>query len=140
MARRLSSCFDCMFLQFALFCLSRNLLLCDQVSFGSLVITLIALFRAARLRQAEALFQDTDPSSSASKLLKHKKNHERISRTVNEIYAGVAVAAAECMPLGILQSIHLLFWFIGSCDIGCFLQSYCLSALVPMAASWPRCR
>ena len=61
---------------------------------------LVALFRAARLRQAEALFQDTDPSSRASKLLKHKKNYERMSRTINGIYAGLAVAAAECVPLG----------------------------------------
>ena len=90
-----------MFLQFALFCLSRIFLLCDQVSFGSLVIMLIALFRAARLRQAEALFDDTDPSSPASKLLKHKKNHERMSRTIKGIYAGLAVAAAECVPLGV---------------------------------------
>ena len=70
------------------------------MSTASLFITLVALFRAAHLRQAEALFDDTDPSSPASKLLKHKKNHERMSRTINGIYAGLAVAAAECVPLG----------------------------------------
>jgi hypothetical protein len=107
---------------------------------GSLFIKVVALFRAARLRHTEALFENTDPSSPAFKLLKHQKNHERISRTVNGIYAGVAVAAAECMPLGILQSMHLLFWLIDTWEVGCFLQSCCLSALVPMAASWPHCR
>ena len=73
---------------------------------------MVALFRAARLRHTEAHFENTDPSSPAFKLLKHQKNHERISRTVNGIYAGVAVAAAECVPLGVLQSIRLLFLFI----------------------------
>ena len=82
------------------------------MSFGSLLIKFVALFRAARLRQAEALFENTDPSSPASKLLKHKKNHERVSRAIKGIYAGLAVATAECIPLGALQSKRMLFWFI----------------------------
>ena len=77
-----------------------------QVSFGSLSTKLIGLFRAARLRREEAIFENTDPSSSSSKLLKHQKNWERTSRAVNSIYAGLAVALAECVPLGILQSMH----------------------------------
>ena len=82
------------------------------MSCGSLFVKLIALFRAARLRHEEALFENTDPSSPSSKLLKRKKIHERMSRTINGIYAGLAVAAAECVPLGILQSMHLLRLFI----------------------------
>ena len=76
------------------------------MSCGSLSVKLIGLFRAARLRREEALFENADPSSSSSKLLKHQKNRERTSRAVKGIYAGVAVAIAECVPLGILQSMH----------------------------------
>ena len=64
------------------------------------------------MRREEATFEDSDPSSSASKLLKHQKNHARTERAIHSIYAGLLVASAECLPLGILQSmrsmLHLL--------------------------------
>ena len=118
------------------------------MSTASLFINLVALFRAARLRQAEALFDDTDPSSPASKLLKHKKNHERMSRTINGIYAGLAVAAAECVPLGVLQRIRLLFLFIER-HVESFVSAVMLSqrvaadqgimATLSLITSWSQC-
>ena len=60
------------------------------------------------MRREEATFEDSDTSSPASKLLKHEKNHARTERAVHSIYAGLLVASAECLPLGILQSIRLL--------------------------------
>lgn len=37
--------------------------------------------------------------------MKHEKNHARTERAVHSIYAGLLVASAECLPLGILQII-----------------------------------
>ena len=68
------------------------------MSCGSLSTKFVALSRAARLRREDALFENTHSSSPSSKLLKHRQNHERTSRAINNIYAGLAVALAECIP------------------------------------------
>ena len=75
------------------------------------------LFKACRLRREEAIFVDTDPSSPSSRLLKHQKNHARAERDINSVYAGILVASAECVPLGILQRTSFMWWlFAVACE------------------------
>ena len=78
------------------------------VSLASLGNKLLALRRAIQLRREEAGFDDTAGATDlAVKLLKHCKNHKRTSRAINSIYAGVAVAFTECIPLGVLQIVYM---------------------------------
>ena len=122
-----------------------SLALCAQVSCSSLSIKLVALLRAARLRHTKALFESTDPASPEAKLLKHEKNCERMTHTTNSFYTGVAVAVAECIPLGVHIRHFLPFKYR---RIVCFFAVLLsqradsngdIMATLPLITSWSKC-
>ena len=60
------------------------------------------------MRREETVFNEQDPTSPQSRLLKHRKNHARVNRAIRSIYAGAAVALGENLTLGILQVIYIM--------------------------------
>ena len=107
---------DCTFTHMALThtCTSSPKQVCYAIAS---LITIVAMYLKViiflrqlkeRRSQLECLFAErSDPSGAISKRRKHQKRFMRAKRTVQMIYVSLLIGSFECLPLGVLQGVHM---------------------------------